>query len=82
MKPKAKKKHRKALSPKTKRIITVLGIVAGLTLGFCYWWFVSRCADKNCFYHFVPLGELLVGGLGGWMIPVSFLNLKNNKVLR
>lgn len=82
MKPENKKKNRKALSPKTKRLITALGIVGGLSLGFCYWWFVSRCADIHCFYHFVPLGELFVGIFAGWMIPVSLLNLKDNYVLK
>ncbi|NLU28238.1 MAG: hypothetical protein GXX03_00065 [Bacteroidales bacterium] len=82
MKPKNKKKRRKALSPKTKRLITALGIVVGLSAGFCYWWFVSRCMKDDCFYHYVPMGELFVGIFAGWMIPVSLLNLKENRLFK
>ena len=82
MKPKNNKKCQKALSTKTKHLITALSIVVSLLSGFCYWWFISRCADIHCFYHFVPLRELFVGLFAGWTTPLSFLNLNDNILLR
>jgi len=80
MKPKSKKKRRKALNPKIQKRITIISIVAGTLAGFCYWWFVSRCMHDHCFYHYVPAGEVFLGVFIGWASSATFMNIRDNRL--
>ncbi|MGV8139171.1 MAG: hypothetical protein AB2L20_28590 [Mangrovibacterium sp.] len=47
------------MKPENKNLITALGIVVGLFLGFCYWWFVSRRLEVTVNGKTVLTNELL-----------------------
>lgn len=40
---------------------TVLGIIAGT----CFWIFISRCGNEECFLNYDPLPEMFIGGVIG-----------------
>ncbi|MFK2085894.1 hypothetical protein ACIXFK_13935 [Bacteroides fragilis] len=60
-------KKRMALSAKWLFILsTVLGIIAGA----CFWIFVSRCGNEECFLNYDPLPEMFIGGVIGAFLYV------------
>lgn len=55
-------KNKKGLSAKWLFILsTGLGIIAGA----CFWIFVSRCGNEECFFNYDPLPEMFIGGIIG-----------------
>lgn len=50
--------------------ILIIFISIGLIAGFCFWLFISRCKEDDCFYHFFPLVEMFVGGFIGTTVPL------------
>lgn len=56
------RKKRKGLSAKWLFILsTALGIIAGV----CFWIFISRCGNEECFFNYDPLPEMFIGGIIG-----------------
>lgn len=38
--------------------LVALSVATGGIVGFCFWYFLSRCGSEGCFYNSFPLGEL------------------------
>jgi len=68
------RKRRKRISPRTKKRIVIISIVSGIILGLLFWFFVSRCKDEECFFHYVPLGEILVSVFFFGTLPFIFFD--------
>ena len=52
---------------------TVLGIIAGT----CFWIFISRCGNEECFLNYDPLPEMFIGGVIGAFLYVQKITLFN-----
>lgn len=65
---KSSNRQRKPTQTPSKKII-IISTCIGFILGVIYWYFVTRCDDESCFYHYVPTMELLAFGLLGWVFP-------------
>lgn len=50
--------------------VLIISISVGAIAGFCFWWFISRCEEEDCFFHFFPLVEVLVGSFIGTVVPL------------
>ncbi|MBW9276479.1 hypothetical protein FDF36_01380 [Bacteroides fragilis] len=37
----------------------------GITSGACFWIFISRCGNEDCFFNYDPLPEMFIGGVIG-----------------
>lgn len=47
------------------KCLLLLSASIGMATGFCFWWFISRCEEPDCYYHFVPFVEMFVGAFSG-----------------
>ena len=48
------------------RGLSALGIIAGT----CFWIFISRCGNEECFLNYDPLPEMFIGGVIGAFLYV------------
>ena len=59
--------QKQVYKPSHKKVI--LCTLTGIGVGLALWLFATRCDNENCFFHYVPLGEVLTFGITGFTFP-------------
>ncbi len=75
-------KRSKSKRPNTKsklsgKCLLLLSASIGMIAGFCFWWFISRCEDADCYFHFVPFAEMFIGAFSASVISMTIWDKKN-----
>ena len=67
-------KTKKAIFSKLERSVcqmaVILSTVLGIIAGTCFWIFISRCGNEECFLNYDPLPEMFIGGVIGAFLYV------------
>lgn len=69
MKPQ-KRSYRHLYKGLSGKWVLTISISIGIIAGVCFWLFISRCEEKDCFFHFFPLVEMFIGGFIGTTFPL------------
>ncbi len=52
------KYHNTVKGKRPAKWLVISNVIIGVVGGVCFWYFVSRCEDKNCFSYYFPLTEV------------------------
>lgn len=59
-------RHKEQNPPKW---LVATSLFVGLIAGLCIWYFVSRCENRDCFFHYYPFAEVFCLLILFWAIP-------------
>lgn len=76
---KRRQKKRKPISPRAKKWIIGISLTVGLILGLLVWLLFTRCGNKNCFFYYFPLTEIVLSGMFFGTMPFAFFDQEQQK---